>query len=83
MLAFNFFNLFHLLISLIFFVFCQAKGMNYLHTSNPMIVHRDLKTLNLLVDKNWVVKVGLVLAIKSLYITKQTRIFLHDERKII
>lgn len=34
-----------------------AKGMNYLHTSNPMIVHRDLKTLNLLVDKNWVVKV--------------------------
>lgn len=33
--------------------------MNYLHTSNPMIVHRDLKTLNLLVDKNWVVKVGL------------------------
>lgn len=34
-----------------------AKGMNYLHTSNPMIVHRDLKTPNLLVDKNWVVKV--------------------------
>lgn len=35
----------------------QAKGMNYLHTSNPVIVHRDLKTPNLLVDKNWVVKV--------------------------
>ncbi|KAJ0667744.1 putative protein kinase TKL-CTR1-DRK-2 family [Helianthus annuus] len=34
-----------------------AKGMNYLHTSNPMIVHRDLKTPNLLVDRNWVVKV--------------------------
>ncbi|GJV76973.1 probable serine/threonine-protein kinase SIS8 [Tanacetum coccineum] len=34
-----------------------AKGMNYLHTSNPVIVHRDLKTPNLLVDKNWVVKV--------------------------
>ncbi|KAI3728131.1 hypothetical protein L6452_16761 [Arctium lappa] len=34
-----------------------AKGMNYLHTSNPIIVHRDLKTPNLLVDKNWVVKV--------------------------
>ncbi|KAM3379030.1 serine/threonine-protein kinase EDR1 [Capsicum galapagoense] len=34
-----------------------AKGMNYLHTSNPLIVHRDLKTPNLLVDKNWVVKV--------------------------
>eukprot|EP01018_Ginkgo_biloba_P017159 Gb_40239 [translate_table: standard] len=35
-----------------------AKGMNYLHTSNPTIVHRDLKSPNLLVDKNWVVKVG-------------------------
>ncbi|KAK4491000.1 hypothetical protein RD792_001721 [Penstemon davidsonii] len=35
-----------------------AKGMNYLHTSNPTIVHRDLKTPNLLVDKNWVVKVS-------------------------
>ncbi|KAL7112227.1 hypothetical protein ACP275_05G138900 [Erythranthe tilingii] len=34
-----------------------AKGMNYLHSSHPIIVHRDLKTLNLLVDKNWVVKV--------------------------
>ncbi|GFP99346.1 serine/threonine-protein kinase edr1 [Phtheirospermum japonicum] len=34
-----------------------AKGMNYLHTSYPIIVHRDLKTPNLLVDKNWVVKV--------------------------
>ncbi|KAJ7966433.1 Mitogen-activated protein kinase kinase kinase [Quillaja saponaria] len=34
-----------------------AKGMNYLHTSHPIIVHRDLKSPNLLVDKNWVVKV--------------------------
>ncbi|KAJ9537393.1 LOW QUALITY PROTEIN: hypothetical protein OSB04_030126 [Centaurea solstitialis] len=34
-----------------------AKGMNYLHTSNPIIVHRDLKTPNLLVDSDWVVKV--------------------------
>ncbi|KAM4121464.1 hypothetical protein ACB094_01G007800 [Castanea mollissima] len=34
-----------------------AKGMNYLHTSHPPIVHRDLKSPNLLVDKNWVVKV--------------------------
>ncbi|KAI3468131.1 hypothetical protein Pfo_024794 [Paulownia fortunei] len=34
-----------------------AKGMNYLHSSHPIIVHRDLKTPNLLVDKNWVVKV--------------------------
>lgn len=36
-----------------------AKGMNYLHTSHPTIVHRDLKTPNLLVDKNWVVKLYL------------------------
>ncbi|KAF3785792.1 Serine/threonine-protein kinase [Nymphaea thermarum] len=35
----------------------HAKGMNYLHTSHPTIVHRDLKSPNLLVDKNWVVKV--------------------------
>ncbi|KAJ9183568.1 hypothetical protein P3X46_007407 [Hevea brasiliensis] len=34
-----------------------AKGMNYLHTSHPPIVHRDLKSPNLLVDKNWIVKV--------------------------
>ncbi|QDZ24812.1 serine/threonine protein kinase [Chloropicon primus] len=34
-----------------------AKGMHYLHTCNPMIVHRDLKSPNLLVDRNWCVKV--------------------------
>ncbi|VFQ69383.1 unnamed protein product [Cuscuta campestris] len=35
-----------------------ARGMNYLHTRNPPIVHRDLKSSNLLVDKSWTVKVG-------------------------
>lgn len=35
--------------------------MNYLHSCSPMIVHRDLKSPNLLVDKNWVVKVSIVL----------------------
>ncbi|XP_026440690.1 dual specificity protein kinase shkB-like [Papaver somniferum] len=35
-----------------------ARGMNYLHYRNPPIVHRDLKSSNLLVDKNWTVKVG-------------------------
>ncbi|PQM38414.1 serine/threonine-protein kinase EDR1 [Prunus yedoensis var. nudiflora] len=37
--------------------FDVAKGMNYLHTSHPTVVHRDLKSPNLLVDKNWNVKV--------------------------
>ncbi|KAJ9676839.1 hypothetical protein PVL29_022042 [Vitis rotundifolia] len=34
-----------------------ARGMNYLHNCTPVIVHRDLKSPNLLVDKNWVLKV--------------------------
>ena len=34
-----------------------AKGMHYLHTCIPIIVHRDLKSPNLLVDKDWTVKV--------------------------
>ncbi|EPS58804.1 hypothetical protein M569_16009, partial [Genlisea aurea] len=33
-----------------------SKGMNYLHQNN--IIHRDLKTANLLMDENDVVKVG-------------------------
>ena len=28
-----------------------ARGMNYLHKSNPIIIHRDLKSHNLLVLK--------------------------------
>jgi len=33
------------------------RGMHYLHSFEPMIVHRDLKSPNLLVDKSFVVKV--------------------------
>lgn len=32
--------------------------MNYLHHCNPPIIHRDLKSSNLLVDKNLNVKVN-------------------------
>ncbi|KAL4281162.1 hypothetical protein GQ457_03G019940 [Hibiscus cannabinus] len=35
-----------------------TRGMNYLHHRNPPIVHRDLKSSDLLVDRNWNVKVG-------------------------
>ena len=38
-------------------ILLQARGMNYLHNSIPTVVHRDLKSPNLLVDKNWTVKV--------------------------
>lgn len=34
-----------------------ARGMNYLHTCRPPIIHRDLKSPNLLVDKDLTIKV--------------------------
>ncbi|XP_076959478.1 uncharacterized protein LOC143635556 [Bidens hawaiensis] len=36
-----------------------ARGMNYVHNCQPPIVHRNLKSSNLLADKNWALKVGL------------------------
>jgi serine/threonine protein kinase len=34
-----------------------SRGMNYLHSCNPLIVHRDLKPANLLVESSCKVKV--------------------------
>ncbi len=35
-----------------------ASGMQYLHHQDPIIIHRDLKSLNILIDENWVAKVS-------------------------
>eukprot|EP00056_Hartaetosiga_gracilis_P004234 m.72777 g.72777 ORF g.72777 m.72777 type:complete len:1317 (+) comp11755_c0_seq2:109-4059(+) len=35
-----------------------AAGMNYLHNLSPPRIHRDLKSFNLLVTENWIVKVA-------------------------
>src|SRR4051812_16472921 len=38
-----------------------ATGMNYLHHFDPPIMHRDLKSHNLLVDANFSVKVFIII----------------------
>jgi serine/threonine protein kinase len=51
-----------------------AKGMSFLHGHDPVIVHRDLKSLNLLVSRDWNVKVsdfGLSSLKNSLYQKKK------------
>lgn len=35
-----------------------ARGMNYLHMSQPPIIHRDLKSLNILIDSTFRAKLG-------------------------
>lgn len=40
--------------------FCldAARGVLYLHSAHPPIIHRDIKCANLLVNEHWVVKVA-------------------------
>ncbi|KAJ4453704.1 putative Serine/threonine protein kinase [Paratrimastix pyriformis] len=40
------------------FALHTAQGCAYLHSFDPPIIHRDLKTGNLLVDSGWNVKVS-------------------------
>lgn len=51
-----------------------AKGMNYLHSCRPPIIHRDLKSDNLLVDHDFTVKV--YYSCKYTNINTQTRLYL-------
>lgn len=44
-----------------------AMGMFYLHQSNPPILHRDLKSDNLLVTQDWSIKVAGMESICMLY----------------
>ena len=39
------------------YLVCGAQGLLQLHSHRPAILHRDLKSPNLLVDKHWRVKV--------------------------
>lgn len=40
------------------FALQAAKGMNYLHELEPPVIHRDLKSENLLIDENMNCKVA-------------------------
>eukprot|EP00002_Diphylleia_rotans_P006635 TRINITY_DN159_c0_g1_i7.p1 TRINITY_DN159_c0_g1~~TRINITY_DN159_c0_g1_i7.p1 ORF type:complete len:2480 (-),score=532.94 TRINITY_DN159_c0_g1_i7:244-7683(-) len=40
------------------FLIDAAKGLQYLHLSNPPILHRDLKSPNLLLDEKWNLKIS-------------------------
>jgi len=52
------------------------RGMHYLHTFQPMIVHRDLKSPNLLVSANFLVKVcdfGMSKIKQNTYVSSKTQ----------
>ncbi|OQR83960.1 protein kinase [Achlya hypogyna] len=36
----------------------MARGMAYLHSLSPPLIHRDLKSPNIMVDSHWVAKIG-------------------------
>jgi hypothetical protein len=40
------------------FALDAARGMRFLHSRSPVVIHRDLKSLNLLVSAEWRVKVS-------------------------
>ncbi len=54
-----------------------AKGVNYLHSFDPPILHRDLKSLNILLDKNLTVKIADFgwARLRDIHMTKQRGTF--------
>ena len=52
---------------LIFQAIDGAKGMEFLHSHKPSIIHRDLKSHNLLVDENDLVKVRRLVILLLVY----------------